>query len=305
MSDTNSVETGLRKGDPLVHFLLAGIVLFAALSWLAPAEENQRDIIVDDDSLLTFIQYRTKVFQPELAAQRLEALSSGERSNLIRDFIEEEAMYREAISMGLEGDDYVIRRRMVQKLEFITQGFVEQELKLEEGDLADFFDRNSQDYYIDPSITFTHVFLSREKHGKEMSSEQTLSFKAQALLKRLHDKNVSFSNAIGYGDRFPFHVNYVERTTEFVASHFGQAFSDEVFALSADGNNGENNNWYGPFPSQYGLHLVKVNERLEGRLPELDEVKGIVAQDFRQAKIKEHQQQAIAEIVAQYNVVER
>jgi PPIC-type PPIASE domain len=303
MSDTKTVEKGVLKGDPLVHFLLMGIILFAALSWLAPAEESQRDIIVDQDSLLTFIQYRTKVFQPELAVKRLEALSSEERSNLVRDFIEEEAMYREAISMGLEGDDYVIRRRMVQKLEFITQGFVEQELKLEEGDLADFFAKNSQDYFIDPSITFTHVFLSRAKHGKDTSSEQTLLLKAQALLKQLHDKNVSFSNAIGYGDRFPFHVNYVERTPEFVASHFGQAFADEVFTLPA--NDDEKNDWYGPFQSQYGLHLVKVNERLEGRLPELEEVEGIVAQDFRQAKIKQHQQQAIAEIVAQYNVVER
>jgi len=305
MSEIKTDEKGSLKRDPLVHFLLAGLVLFTALSWIAPDDENQRDILVDHDSLLTFIQYRTKVFQPELAAKRLEALSSEERRNLIRDFIEEEAMYREAISMGLEGDDYVIRRRMVQKLEFITQGFVEQELELNDSDLTDFFAQNSQDYYIDPSITFTHVFLSQEKQGKGAGVGQTLSIKAQSQLKLLHDKNVSFSQAIGYGDRFPFHVNYVERTPEFVASHFGQAFSDEVFALTAGEDDGGKNTWYGPFQSQYGLHLVNVSERLEGRLPKFDEVKGIVSQDFRQAQIRQHQQKAIAEIVAQYNIVER
>jgi len=305
MSEIKTDEKGSLKRDPLVHFLLAGLVLFTALSWIAPDDENQRDILVDHDSLLTFIQYRTKVFQPELAAKRLEALSSEERRNLIRDFIEEEAMYREAISMGLEGDDYVIRRRMVQKLEFITQGFVEQELELNDSDLTDFFAQNSQDYYIDPSITFTHVFLSQEKQGKGAGVGQTLSIKAQSQLKLLHDKNVSFSQAIGYGDRFPFHVNYVERTPEFVASHFGQAFSDEVFALTAGADDGGKNTWYGPFQSQYGLHLVNVSERLEGRLPKFDEVKGIVSQDFRQAQIRQHQQKAIAEIVAQYNIVER
>jgi len=305
MSEIKTDEKGSLKRDPLVHFLLAGLVLFTALSWIAPDDENQRDILVDHDSLLTFIQYRTKVFQPELAAKRLEALSSEERRNLIRDFIEEEAMYREAISMGLEGDDYVIRRRMVQKLEFITQGFVEQELELNDSDLTDFFAQNSQDYYIDPSITFTHVFLSQEKQGKGAGVGQTLSIKAQSQLKQLHDKNVSFSQAIGYGDRFPFHVNYVERTPEFVASHFGQAFSDEVFALTAGEDDGGKNTWYGPFQSQYGLHLVNVSERLEGRLPKFDEVKGIVSQDFRQAQIRQHQQKAIAEIVAQYNIVER
>jgi len=305
MSEIKTDEKGSLKRDPLVHFLLAGLVLFTALSWIAPDDENQRDILVDHDSLLTFIQYRTKVFQPELAAKRLEALSSEERRNLIRDFIEEEAMYREAISMGLEGDDYVIRRRMVQKLEFITQGFVEQKLELNDSDLTDFFAQNSQDYYIDPSITFTHVFLSQEKQGKGAGVGQTLSIKAQSQLKQLHDKNVSFSQAIGYGDRFPFHVNYVERTPEFVASHFGQAFSDEVFALTAGEDDGGKNTWYGPFQSQYGLHLVNVSERLEGRLPKFDEVKGIVSQDFRQAQIRQHQQKAIAEIVAQYNIVER
>ncbi len=305
MSEIKTDEKGSLKRDPLVHFLLAGLVLFTALSLIAPDDENQRDILVDHDSLLTFIQYRTKVFQPELAAKRLEALSSEERRNLIRDFIEEEAMYREAISMGLEGDDYVIRRRMVQKLEFITQGFVEQKLELNDSDLTDFFAQNSQDYYIDPSITFTHVFLSQEKQGKNADVGQTLSIKAQSLLKQLHDKNVSFSQAIGYGDRFPFHVNYVERTPEFVASHFGQAFSDEVFTLPAGQDDGGKNTWYGPFQSQYGLHLVNVSERLEGRLPKFDEVKGIVSQDFRQAQIRQHQQKAIAEIVAQYNIVER
>ena len=304
MSDVAPEVTRSPTRDPLIHFLFVGIVLFALLSWVAPEDENPRDILVDRDSLLTFIQYRTKIFQPELAAKRLDALSEQEHKNLVNDFVEEEAMYREAISMGLEGDDYVIRRRMVQKLEFITQGFVEQALELKDGDLLEFFNKNSEDYFIDPSITFTHVFLSREKHQRSGEAETTLMAKAQTLLRDLHEEQVNFSQAIGYGDRFPFHVNYVERTPEFVASHFGQAFSDEVFGLQRPANS-ENSNWHGPFQSQYGLHLVKVSERLLGRLPELEEVKGVVAQDFRQAKIREHQQQEISKIISQYNIVER
>ncbi len=297
----HQTETRSYTKDPLVHFLIAGFILFVTLSWMAPEEDSQRDIVVDHDSLLTFIQYRTKVFQPELAEKRLQALSSQERSNLVEDFIEEEAMYREAISMGLEGDDYVIRRRMVQKLEFITQGFVEQDLTLSDEQLASYFEENRQDYFVEPSITFTHVFISNKTQDESHALSAGFTQAAQALLKELHDKNVSFSQAIGYGDRFPFHVNYVERTPDFVASHFGQSFSDEVFSLEM----GDETPWVGPFQSQYGLHLVKVSERLEGRSPQLEEVKGIVSQDVRQAKIREHQQAAIKEIVAQYNIVER
>ncbi|MGH1373470.1 MAG: peptidyl-prolyl cis-trans isomerase [Cellvibrionaceae bacterium] len=301
MTDTPAPQTRSYTKDPLVHFLIAGSILFILLSWIAPEDETQHDIVVDHDALLTFIQYRTKIFQPELAEKRLIGLSEQERRNLIDDYIEEEAMYREAISMGLEGDDYVIRRRMVQKLEFITQGFVEQELELSDAELQDYFNENRQDYFVDPSISFTHVFLSSEKKRQLNTESSDLAQQAQELLKELHDDQVSFSQAIGYGDRFPFHVNYVERTPEFVASHFGQSFSDEVFSLDAKGDSP----WYGPFQSQYGLHLVKVSERLEGRLPELDEVKGIVAQDLRQATIREHQKVAIKEIVAQYNIIER
>lgn len=304
MSDVEAEVNRSPARDPLVHFLFAGIVLFTLLSWAAPEDESPRDILVDRESLLTFIQYRTKVFQPELAAKRFDALSDQEHENLVNDFVEEEAMYREAISMGLEGDDYVIRRRMVQKLEFITQGFVEQTLELQDEDLLEFFSENKQDYFIDPSVTFTHVFLSQEKHQRAPDADTTLMAKAQTLLKRLHDEQVSFSQAIGYGDRFPFHVNYVERTPEFVASHFGQAFSDEVFVLNNSASD-EGRSWHGPFQSQYGLHLVKVSERLLGRLPDLEEVRGVVGQDFRQAKIREHQQKEISKIVSQYNIVER
>ena len=279
--------------DPLIHFLIAGAVLFLLLSWFAPEEESERVIRVDREQLLTFIQYRTKVFQPELAAQKLDAMSTQQRENLIRDYIEEEALYREAIAMGLEGDDYVIRRRMVQKLEFITQGFVEQGLDIQEDELLAFFKENQSDYYIDPSVTFTHVYIANEEEGD-------VKQRAQEQLKQLHDNKVSFSEGIGYGDRFPFHVNYVDRTPEFVASHFGQAFADEVFALPASGPG--SSQWYGPFQSQYGLHLVNVSHQKEGRSPELDEVTEIVAQDYRQATIRKHQRQAIDDIISDYTI---
>jgi len=284
--------------DPLAHFLLAGLALFLGLSVVSDESDNPREIRVDRETLLTFVQYRTKVFQPELAARRLDAMSNEERSNLVRQFVEEEALYREALDMGLEGDDYVIRRRIVQKLEFITQGFVEQSLDIDDSQLQTFFDQQRDDYFIEPSITFTHVFLSAEKHpGAQLQQAAT------DMLKQLHEQKVGFSRAMRYGDRFPFHVNYVERTPEFVASHFGQNFADEVFAIELS-IGAEGPGWFGPFSSSYGLHLVNVSQRLPGRYPSLDEVREMVLQDYRQSQIREKQRKAIAEIVARYQVVE-
>lgn len=294
MTNTSAKRSVFK--DPLVHFLIAGFLLFMLLNTLAPDASSEREIVVDRQALLTFIQYRTKVFQPQVAAQRLDPMSSRERQNLIDDYVEEEAMYRQAISMGLEGDDYVIRRRMVQKLEFITQGFVEQELTIDDDALASFFQANKSDYFIEPSVTFTHVFVDAKNHTQE-----NLQPIAQSLLKQLLDKQVSFSEAIGYGDRFAFHINYVERTPDLITSHFGESFSDVIFALEL----GEPGSWYGPFRSNYGLHLINVKQRTAGRLPVLEEVRDIVGADYRQAMIREHQREAIDDIVALYSVIER
>ncbi|NIB44923.1 peptidyl-prolyl cis-trans isomerase [Pseudomaricurvus alkylphenolicus] len=299
MSDTSDQTIRIPwYRDPLSHFLVAGLALFLGLSAISGDDSSERDIVVDRETLLTFVQYRTKVFQPELAAKRLDAMTVEQKANLVRQYVEEEALYREAIAMGLEGDDYVIRRRMVQKLEFITQGFVEQGVEVDEESLEAFFQQQRDDYFIEPSVTFTHVFLSAEKHpGGELQQS------AEGMLKQLHEEKVNFSESMRFGDRFPFHVNYVERTPEFVASHFGQSFADEVFDLALPEQDGSR--WVGPFSSQYGLHLVNVSQRLPGRYPELAEVVDVVKQDYRQAQIREKQRLAIEEIVQRYRVVER
>ncbi|MCZ6589404.1 MAG: hypothetical protein O7B24_15825, partial [Alphaproteobacteria bacterium] len=114
--------------DPLAHFLALGLGLFLLFAVLNPDEGGQDDpkqIRVDRDALLTLIQFRAKTFQPEMAEARLEALSQEQLQSLIDDYVREEALYREAISLGLDANDYIIKRRMIQKIDFITQGFAD------------------------------------------------------------------------------------------------------------------------------------------------------------------------------------
>jgi hypothetical protein len=282
--------------DPLAQFLLAGLVLFVFLSYVSKDETRSNEIVVDREALLTFIQYRTKVFRKDVAAKRLDAMTGSAREQLVADYIQEEAMYRESKSLGLEGDDYVIRRRMVQKLEFITQGFVEQELPKSDSAMEAYFQENLSDYYIDGSITFSHVFLS----NKNIQPESRIK-EAQELKDVLISSDVHISAATQYGERFPFHVNYVEKTADFIGSHFGKEFAVAVFEISPT----EKNTWHGPLVSEYGLHLVNVKQNLAGRSPELSEVKGMVEQDYHQHVLRQEQQKAYAKIVEQYHVIIR
>ena len=280
--------------EPLVHFLAAGLGLFV-LFGLVNRDARDADpnvIMVDRDALLTFIQYRIKAFNPALAEQKLNSLSEVELERLIEDFVREEVLHREALQLGLDEDDYVIRRRLVQKLEFITEGFAEAGAEVDEAALRRYFDANKGDYYVEPFVTFTHVFFETEDRPREQVRPT-----AEKKLVELNRNGVPFSEAPQHGDRFLYHVNYVERTPEYVASHFGAPMAKALFEL-------EPNDliWQGPFDSPYGVHLVMLTTSEPGREPELAELEERVREDARRAMIREKTEEAITDIVGTYDV---
>lgn len=279
--------------DPLFHFTLVGLALFLLFSALGQAETDadSSEIVVDRDTMLTFIQYRTRSFDRALAEQRLDALTEEDRQRLVDEYLREEVLYREGLGLGLDADDYVIRRRLIQKVEFLAEGFAGAAIELTDEDLRTHFEQNKQDYFVAPSITFTHVFFDRSKHG-----DDALAL-AEAALARLNAEQVPFSGAPGQGDRFPFHVNYVERTYDFIASHFGPEMTADLFALSA-----EEGMWQGVYTSPYGAHLVMVTALSQGQDAEFEAVKTRVAEDARRARLEADKEAAIARIAAEYDI---
>ena len=280
--------------EPLVHFLAAGLGLFV-LFGIVNRDEPDADpnvVTVDHDTLLTFVQYRIKAFNPTLAEEKLSSLSDDELQRLIDDYVREEVLHREAVALGLGEDDYIIRRRLVQKLEFITEGFAEAGAKVDQSALRRYFDANKADYYVEPFVTFTHVFFETEDRPREQAHTA-----AEMKLVELNRNGVHFADAPQHGDRFLYHVNYVERTPEYVASHFGVPMAKAVFEL-------EPNDfvWRGPFDSPYGVHLVLLTTNEPGRDPELAELEGRVREDARRAMIREETEAAIDDIVETYDV---
>ncbi|MFW2388713.1 MAG: peptidyl-prolyl cis-trans isomerase [Polyangiales bacterium] len=280
--------------EPLVHFLAAGLGLFV-LFGLVNRDEGDADpnvVVVDRDALLTFVQYRIKAFNPTLAEKKLEGMSDEELDRFIDEYVREEVLHREAQGLGLDENDYVIRRRLVQKLEFITEGFAESSAVVDEAALQRYFDANKADYYVEPYVTFTHVFFQTEDRPREEARAL-----AERELAKLNRDAVPFSDAPQHGDRFLYHVNYVERTPDYVGSHFGPPMARALFAL-------EPNEfvWRGPFDSAYGVHLVLLTTNEPGREPELAELRDRVYDDARRAMIREETETAIADIVDAYDV---
>jgi hypothetical protein len=258
--------------EPLVHFSLAGLILFAAYA-VFEGDDQAADadtIIVDRRALLTFLQYRANAFDPETFGAALDAMTEQELNEVIDAYIEEEILYREALALRLDTSDNIIRQRMVQKMSFLLSDIAAIEDADDPEALESYFRDNIEAYAIQPWATFTHIFFDNEKRGTEGARTA-----AEAAKPEINASGRRFNDAPGFGDRFPYLRNYVERTLEFVASHFGYAFVAQIESVEPSADE-----WQGPFESVYGQHLILMTERAKGAYPDLDDVRGTVERDL-------------------------
>jgi len=280
--------------DPLIYFLMVGLGMFVLFDLVASddATYDSRVINVDRDALLTFVQYRSRSFEPQAAAARLDNMPEDELDRMIKDYVREEALHREAKTLGMDKNDYIIKRRMIQSIEFITDGFVTAAVDVSDEDVSAYYEANRDDYYISPYVTFTHVFFDGERHSRDNAFAL-----AKAKLAELNEQQVPFTDAPRHGDRFPYFVNYVERDPQFVSSHFGVPMAEQVFALEPG-----DTAWRGPFESEYGMHLVLLTRKVAGRYPELAEIEANVRDDTEREAIAAQKDKMIQAIVDTYEI---
>lgn len=283
--------------EPLLHFLVAGGLLFGIFTWIHPGAANPtsgKTIVVDKASLLNFLQYRNKAFNAEYFGAQLEAMSFRERQELATQYVEEELLYREAKALGLEEGDDVIRQRLVQKMKFLIDDLTATSGTPTDADLEEYLNKNQSQYVIDPSVTFTHVFADSSVLGDKSAREL-----AERLKVQLNSKRAAFNDAPGFGDRFPFLQNYVERTSDYIASHFGKEFASEIQRLTPS-----QTQWFGPVQSNYGYHVVLITSRSEGRIPELREIRTQVEEDWLRDRTENARARSLREMAGQY-IIER
>jgi len=279
-----------------LHFLLLGGLFFCGYQYLNPDyhSQDQHIVVVDREALLTYLQNHARMFDQESVEQELDSMSPQQLDQLRRDFVREEVLYREAKALQLDQNNYATRLRMIQQIEMITRGFIEsQTSSLTEQDIQSYYDKHLPDYYVQPNITFTHVFFNSERRGAVRARRL-----AEDMLVTLNRDKVSFDSAPGFGDRFLYHLNYVNKTSEEIASHFGSAMQRGVFALEPS-----DTRWYGPFASPYGYHLVMVTRRAAGYQPDLEQIHQRVEQDALQQSREERYDAVIARIIATYRVI--
>ncbi len=282
--------------QPLLHFFVAGILIFAVYQWSEPTQsdiENEEKVIsVDRLALLNFMQFRAQAFQPELFSEQFAAMSETDLEKLVADFVREEALYREALAMGMDQGDYIIRQRLVQKVEFLLENIVNQSLLPDDAVIETWFNERTSDYQIDAVYTFTHIFFDSGERGREQAQQDALS-----LLNSADIGKIAFNDASQYGDRYPFLQNYVERTRDFVVNNFTGDFIAQLDVLAPS-----ERTWYGPFESRYGFHLVMLRSKTDPYIPLLTDIRERVVDDWRFESVLQNRREAEQQVIDSYEV---
>lgn len=267
--------------EPLVHFLVLGMLLFVAYRLVSPpgSSEARGEIIVTQGQIDNLISGFSKAWR--------RAPTPDELAGLIRDHVQEEIYCREAMALGLDKDDTVIRRRLRQKMEFISEDLAA-DREPSDAELAAFLTTHPDSFRSEPRFTFRQVFLDPEKHGVMLAHD------AAQILSQLNGAG-SDADPAAAGDPFLLDSAFTSITSGDIARQFGPRFLARVKDL-------EPGRWQGPVESGFGMHLVLVTERVDGRMPALAEVRDAVRREWGDARRVKANEDFYRKLLARYTV---
>ena len=236
----------------------------------AMSADKDKNIFVSDQEILSLISaWRSQVGRDP---------TDDELARIINNLIDEEILYREALLLGLDQEDTIIKRRLAQKISFLKEESIPEIPTTEE--LNKYYENNKEKYYIEPSFTFTHYYFSENNNSLERS---------QQALKALQD------NSKVKSDPFYLGKTFANEPLRNINTNFGESFSKELIKADLAV-------WNGPFESTYGHHIVYINSVNPGYIPEIEEVLRQVEVDFLQIKREQAVKGFLNNIRSEYTI---
>ncbi len=261
--------------EPLLHFLALGGALFALYGFVRRDTPPPRDVIVVDQA-----QVSALVSEHERVWRRPP--NERELQHLIDGWVRDQVLYREGLATGLDRDDPVVRRRIVQKMTFIAEGMAS-ELP-SDAEVERWFRDHAQDYRLDPVYTLRQVYFDPQRHAQDLD-----------VIVQQARTELESSDQTTAGDRTLLPASLDESPAHDVARVFGEEFAGALAALPTG-------KWSGPVRSGFGVHLVLVRERKAARVPPLREVRKAVERDLSHARTNEAVEAFYRSARARYDV---
>lgn len=262
--------------EPLIHFMLLGFLLFALFAWVNRDAMYAPDEIVIDDSLVSSMQQ-------QFANTWLREPTPEELQGLVENWTREEILFREGVALGLEVDDTVIRRRVVQKMEFITESMAE--TPPTEVELKAWLEAHPENYQIPAEYTFRQIYFEPSRHPNDL----------RAVMDTAYQKLQS-GDAVVNGDSSLLPVSMENVSEPQVSRVFGQEFANGIKSLAL-------REWSEPVRSGFGFHFVYVESKQPGRLANLSEVRQTVESDFSHAQMVTAREAMFEALADRYNII--
>jgi len=263
--------------EPLLHFLIIGAAMFVVFGLVNDRISGDADnqVVVSAGRIQQLENIFTKTWQRPPSPEELKGL--------IDDFVLEEIYYRQAVAMGIDRDDTVIRRRLRQKFEFLTDDLATASVPTDE-ELAAYLAASPDAFKRDTTYTFDQVYINPDRPGAELEA-----YVAEKL-------SVLRAGKVAAGDSGLLPAFFEETSGRVVNGSFGSGFSDNLDLLPI----GE---WQGPIESGLGLHLIRLRDRVAGTLPKLAEIRPIVEREWANEKRLETRRIINEKLLNDYEVV--
>lgn len=260
--------------EPLLHFFVLGALLFAAYGWLNRGVPGSTgEIVVSQDQVQALKVQFARLWQRDPSPEELKGLVDG--------WVKEEIFYREGLAMGLDRNDPVVRRRVAQKLEFVADG--QGAAPPTEAELQAWLDANRDRYRVAPRYSLQQVYFDPLQRANRVDADIAA---AKAVLQR---------GAVVRGDSTMLPARLDDVPEAEVERQFGSGFAEALRQIPLGG-------WQGPVRSGFGLHLVELRARDEGRPATLDETRAAVERDLLHARTEEAKAAYYAKLRATYKV---
>ncbi|MGR8922041.1 MAG: peptidylprolyl isomerase [Gammaproteobacteria bacterium] len=269
--------------EPLVHFVFIGAliyVLYGAFAEPVPEQDDKTIVVTAGEIEWMQTSWQKRWNRPPTAE---------EFDNLVQQYIRETVLYREALTMGLNQHDQVIRRRLAQKLEFLAKDLVTLAPPTDD-ELEAYFVEHRERYQEPKRYTFTQVYIDPDKRG-EATLEDAAAIKAQLVA-----GGDAIEDPGALGDQFMLQSYYPEKDGFEIQKLFGTGFVESLAALAPG-------QWHGPVLSGYGTHLVYVHDVAEPPAPVFADVRERVMQDWSADKGEELNERFYENLREQYTVV--
>ena len=243
--------------EPLLHFALLGGAIFAAYAAFAPVKPESSRIVITESQIVSIEAQFRNTWQRPPSREELTALTE--------NYVREEVLYREGIALGLDRDDPVIRGRVKQKVEVLSEDMLNTEPT--EADLKNYFASRRELFEEPPAFTFEQVYFDPARHGSGLSIE------VSAALAGLH----AGKQADSFGDSTMLAPRMENALPHDIAVVFGDEFTAGIRNLQVG-------QWMGPIRSSFGLHLVRVTKQRPARTPLFAEVRDQLAREWNRTR---------------------